>query len=172
MRINIYTDGSCHPQMRVGAWAAIILAGEDKVVLTGKSEDTTHNRMELTAVIKAIEYIAVNYAGAAIICIYSDSQYVVRLQDREKKLTDKDFTTKKGKDIQNSDLVKQLYTLAGNHTIEYIHIRAHQKKNDTINYNIEADQYAGATLKEAIKEAGETSELKFKTDTAEDAEIP
>ena len=58
---EIYTDGSCHTQKRIGAWVAIILTGTEKKVLSGIVQDTTHNRMELYAVIKGIEYIKNNY---------------------------------------------------------------------------------------------------------------
>ena len=55
--ITIYTDGSCHAQKRIGAWAAIVIINIEKIVLKGVEINTTHNRMELMAVIKAIEYV-------------------------------------------------------------------------------------------------------------------
>ena len=54
--ITIYTDGSCHTQQLVGAWAAIIFIGAKKFVLSGTEENTTHNRMELTAIIEALKF--------------------------------------------------------------------------------------------------------------------
>ena len=44
---EIYTDGSCHTQQCIGAWAAIILIDQQKIVLSGRENDTTHNRMEI-----------------------------------------------------------------------------------------------------------------------------
>ena len=148
--IDIYTDGSCHTQHLIGGWAAILFTGTDKIVLTGKEEDTTHNRMELTAVIKAIEYVKTNYNHVTTVNIFSDSQYVTGLPGREEKLSAAGFTSKSGKDIQNADLVKELLALASSITIVFTKIRAHQKKNDTINHNIEADKLSRKIVRDAV----------------------
>ena len=76
---EIYTDGSCHTQNRIGAWAAIIFTATGKKVLAETVADTTHNRMERLAVIKGIEFIKRNYPGITTIKLFSDSQYVVGL---------------------------------------------------------------------------------------------
>ena len=57
---EIYTDGSCHTQHCIGAWASIVFIGNEKIILSGKEINTTHNRMELLAVINAVEYIQNN----------------------------------------------------------------------------------------------------------------
>jgi ribonuclease HI len=105
---TIYTDGSCHTQHLCGGWAAIIFIDDQKVVLTGEETDTTHNRMELMAVIKAISYVQEKYPSVTNIRIISDSQYVVGLTDRSAKLLSNNFITKKGTEISNADLVKIL----------------------------------------------------------------
>jgi len=56
-KFEIYTDGSCHTQLCIGAWASIILVDDKKIVLSGKEFNTTHNRMEILAVIKSIKYL-------------------------------------------------------------------------------------------------------------------
>jgi ribonuclease HI len=137
---EIYTDGSCHTQNRIGAWVAIILTGTKKKVLSGIVQGTTHNRMELSAVIKGIEYIRSNYPAIKTIKLFSDSQYVTGLRDREGKLAAMDFLTKKGTGIQNADLVKELLALFSILPVELIKVKAHQKKTGTVNYNIEADK--------------------------------
>ncbi len=76
---EIYTDGSCHTQQCVGAWAAVLLIDEQKIVLSGKENDTTHNRMEILAVINAIKYIQQHFTIISKIKIVSDSQYVIGL---------------------------------------------------------------------------------------------
>ncbi len=148
--IDIYTDGSCHTQHRIGAWASLLFTGQEKIVLTGNEADTTHNRMELTAVIKAIEYISKNFKGVAILNIFSDSQYVVGLTGRKEKLSAHQFITKKGNDIQNADLVKALLSLTECFEIEFIKVKAHQKKDETVNYNIEVDKLSRKLVREAV----------------------
>ena len=125
-RIEIYTDGSCHTQQRTGAWAALILLGDKKEVLRDIAHDTTHNRMELLSVIKAIEYTNTHHPDARL-RIYTDSQYVYTLPDRLPRLKQKAFLTKKRTEIQNADLVKAFLHLIENQDIEWIKVKAHQK---------------------------------------------
>src|SRR5690349_22600198 len=80
---DIYTDGSCNAENGLGAWVAIILSGEEKTVLSGKVPDTTHNRMELYAVIAGIGHAGKTFRSLRI---FSDSQYVVGLVERKEKL--------------------------------------------------------------------------------------
>ena len=148
--IEIYTDGSCHTQSYIGAWAAILFIDKEKIVLSGIVTDTTNNRMELTAVIKAIEYVKDKYASADNITVVSDSQYVIGLVSRKEKFTISDFKTKAGNDIRNVDLVKQLLRLHEAIDVEYVKIKAHQKQTEAANYNIEADKLARQILRDAV----------------------
>ncbi len=150
--IEIYTDGSCHTQLRVGAWAAIIFVNAKKTILKGTETDTTHNRMELLAVIKAIEFIDANNFGTEPFTIYSDSQYVVNLKGREEKLVSKNFLTNKGTSIQNADLVHTLLKQINTHTIEFIKVKAHIKPNGTQNFNNEVDHIVRKLVRENILE--------------------
>lgn len=125
-RIEIYTDGSCHTRKKIGAWAALILLENKQEILTGIEEDTTHNRMELLSVIKAIEFIGENRPQAPL-RIVTDSQYVCDLPERLPRLTQNAFLTKKGTKIQNADLVKAFLCLTENRDIEWKKVRAHQR---------------------------------------------
>lgn len=146
--ITIYTDGSCHTQLKIGAWAAVILVDGKKKILTGKAENTTHNRMELTAVIDALMYVQNNYGVAREIKIISDSQYVIGLTAREQKLSANDFITKKGKPVQNADLVKQLLFLLNTMNVNLEKIKAHQQKTGVDDYNIEVDKLSRKLVRE------------------------
>jgi ribonuclease HI len=64
---EVYTDGSCHTQQKLGTWVAIIFTGMGRKVLSGTIKDTTHNRMELTAVLNALEYIKTHYENITTI---------------------------------------------------------------------------------------------------------
>jgi ribonuclease HI len=139
---TIYTDGSCHTQHLNGGWAAMIFIHEEKIVLTGEATDTTHNRMELTAVIKAIQHVKDYFPAVTAIRIISDSQYVVTLANRKEKLTARSFSTKKGTDIRNADLVKLFLDLIVDPPVEFIKIKAHQKEDNELNFNIVVDKLA------------------------------
>lgn len=136
--ITIYTDGSCHTQTCTGAWAAIILNAENKRILQGTETNTTHNRMELMAVIKAILFCVGKYPDTTL-NIYTDSQYVVRLDERKEKLLSKNFLTKKGAVLPNADLLKQLIEMVDKYPIVFNKVKAHQKATETENLNREVD---------------------------------
>ncbi|MBC8173545.1 MAG: hypothetical protein H7X71_06510 [Chitinophagales bacterium] len=147
----VFTDGSCHPQFRIGAWGAIILIGEKKLILTGEESDTTNNRMELLAVIKAIEEVRNKFKTITDIRIITDSQYVAGLVARQEKFIQKNFKTAVGNVIRNADLVKTLLYMHQTDAVHFEKIKAHQKKSDTVNYNREIDKLCRKIVREAVK---------------------
>ena len=155
IKIEIYTDGSCHTDSSLGAWAAILFCDGEKIELKGTETDTTHNRMELLAVINAIEY-ADTLQKQSLLTIYTDSQYVHLLPERMAKLKNNHFLTKKGTSIQNEDLVKHIILLLETHCLEFVKVKAHQKKvpdskNSPTNFNREVDILARDTMRQWIK---------------------
>ncbi len=137
--IKIYTDGSCHTQQCGGAWVAIVFIDGLKYIISGAENNTTHNRMELLAVIKALEFILDKHGDATLIEVISDSQYVVGLLGRKHKFEALDYNTKKGNPIRNVDLVQQLLSLVTKLNVSFTKIKAHQQKTLETQYNIEAD---------------------------------
>ena len=151
---EIYSDGSCHTQFRIGGWAAIVLVGQKKIILSGTELNTTHNQMELTAVIKAIEYLQTEYLMVKRIRICSDSQYVIGLHARQEKLAANKFVSRRGIAIPNAELVETLLKHVNAFTVEWIKIRAHQRKNETVNPNIEVDKLSRKIVREEVRRAG------------------
>ncbi|MDR0644376.1 MAG: ribonuclease HI [Treponema sp.] len=84
MRISIYTDGGCHGNPGPGGWAYVILDESTRIVAekSGGERNTTNNRMELLAVINALEAVvamsADGYADDVVVdsVVFTDSQYV------------------------------------------------------------------------------------------------
>ena len=148
MNVEIYTDGSCHTQQLVGAWVAIVLIGEEKIILSGTEKNTSHNRMELLAVINSLRFVSEKYSKAPLVTVVSDSQYVVGLNARKGKLMKQGFRTKSGKEITNLDLVKVFFTFS--EEVIFVKIKAHQKKTTEVNYNIEADLLVRSLMREII----------------------
>ena len=149
---EIYTDGSCHTQQKIGTWVAIILVDTGKKILSGTAKDTSHNRMELTAVTEAIDYIKNHYGNTISIKVYTDSQYVKGLPVRKEKLVKEDFTSGKGNPLQNADLVKTFFKTISKLSVELVKIKAHQKSTDVVNYNREADMLSRKLLRNAVDE--------------------
>lgn len=150
----IYTDGSCNTQNGQGAWVAILLTDGEKIVLSGKVPGTTHNRMELSAVIEGITYAQNNFKGIQYLHIYSDSQYVTGLMERQNKLSNANFITSKGTIIRNVDMVKGLYILATQIQLIFTKVKAHQKEGIDVNYNIEADKLVRKIMREELRKKG------------------
>lgn len=148
---EIYTDGSCHTQQRIGTWVAIVFLGTAKEVLSGTVQHTTHNRMELMAVIKGVQYVLPHCGSGTLIRVYTDSQYVTNLPARKEKIVLQNFATQKGNALQNADLAKIFFELLSERSIEFVKIRAHQKQDDTINYNREADILCRQLLRKAVE---------------------
>ncbi|MDR0410721.1 MAG: ribonuclease HI [Treponema sp.] len=78
MQIDIYTDGGCHGNPGPGGWAYVILDESKRIIeeKSGGDKNTTNNRMELLAVINALEAAsAMNTVGMNFV-VFTDSQYV------------------------------------------------------------------------------------------------
>lgn len=141
MEVNpviVYTDGSCNAKHGIGAWGALLFIGDQKVVLTGMEEQTTHQRMELLAVIKSFEYLAKPYLLSGRMELYTDSQYVTGLSDRASKLKASGFKTKNNRPIQNADLVSVIIEYSERMDVDFIKVKAHQT-SDNENSNREVD---------------------------------
>ena len=74
MKVDIYTDGSCWPSKGPGGWASITMGSGFHWERSGCGQVTTVNRMEVTAVLQALEALPSPYD----VTIYSDSQYVCK----------------------------------------------------------------------------------------------
>ncbi len=155
LNILIYTDGSCHTRLLIGTWAALVFVDGEKTVLMGAENETTHNRMELLAVIRAIEYIDAQKLEGNKLLICSDSQYVVNLTSRLEKLLQNNFITKKGDLLHNADLLAALIQQIRSHDTDFIKIKAHQKDGDV--HNREVDLLVRNLLREKINDKNKTS---------------
>lgn len=148
--IKIHTDGSCHTQTHVGAWAAIVIIDDEEIILKETVMDTTHNCMELLGVIKALEFIQARNMGSNRIEIFTDSQYVVKLLDRKDRLHQNNFHTKKNEPISNSVQVQTLLKKLEEVSVVFIKVAAHQKQTAIVNYNREVDKIARALVRKVV----------------------
>ena len=71
-RVIVYTDGSCLGNPGPGGWGAILIYNDHRHTISGAEHETTNNRMELTAAIKAINYLK----ESCIVDLHTDSTYV------------------------------------------------------------------------------------------------
>ena len=120
--IKIYTDGSCLKNPGNGGWAAIINNDNQIKKISGNVKDTTNNRMELMAPIKALQEVKEKKP----IEIYTDSQYVkLGITDWIHKWIKNNWQTSKKEPVKNKDLWMELNDLTKSHEIKWIWVRAH-----------------------------------------------
>ena len=120
--IKIYTDGSCLKNPGNGGWAAIININDEIKKISGSVKDTTNNKMELMAPIKALQEIKEQQP----IEIYTDSQYVkLGITDWVHKWIKNNWQTSKKEPVKNKELWIELYELTKSYEIKWIWVKAH-----------------------------------------------
>jgi ribonuclease HI len=120
--VRIFTDGSCKGNPGPGGWGAVLRYGEHERELFGGERETTNNRMELTAVIRALESLK----RACRIELYTDSQYVRNgitawMRDWKRR----GWKTADRKPVKNRDLWERLDELAAGHEIHWHWVKGH-----------------------------------------------
>lgn len=120
--VRIYTDGACLRNPGPGGWGALIETDADSRVISGGDQETTNNRMELTAVIEALALVQSN----STIEIYSDSKYVIDGMTRYIHNWKVNHWRKAdSQPVKNQRLWMQLDELVQQHNITWKWVRAH-----------------------------------------------
>jgi ribonuclease HI len=120
--IEIYTDGACRGNPGPGGWAALLLMGAHEREISGAEAHTTNNRMELTAVIRALEALKRPVQAR----LYTDSQYVRNGITRWLPVWQaRGWRTADRKPVKNQDLWQRLAELAGAHQLEWHWVPGH-----------------------------------------------
>ena len=120
--VEIYTDGACRGNPGPGGWAALLILGAHEKTLSGAEPHTTNNRMELTAVIGALEALKRPVRAR----VYTDSQYVRRgITEWLRGWKAKGWRTADRKPVKNQDLWQSLEQLASRHQIEWHWVPGH-----------------------------------------------
>jgi ribonuclease HI len=120
--IEIYTDGACRGNPGPGGWGALLIMRETEKELSGAEGLTTNNRMELTAVIRALEALKRPIQA----CIYTDSEYVRRgITEWVHNWKQRGWRTADKKPVKNQDLWQRLDELAAGHELEWRWVKGH-----------------------------------------------
>ena len=138
--VEIYTDGACSGNPGPGGWGAILVHGKVEKELSGYEPETTNNRMEMTAAIKALAALKTSCR----VDLYTDSTYVKDgftkwLKDWKKR----GWKTADKKPVKNADLWQELEEAASRHDIKWHWVRGH----DGHEYNERADTLARNAIK-------------------------
>ena len=121
--VVIHTDGACKGNPGPGGWGALIEHDGSVVELSGGEHATTNNRMEMTAVIRALETLA---GSGADVDLYTDSQYVKNgIETWIHGWKRNGWRTADKKPVKNADLWRILDALAARHRIHWHWVRGH-----------------------------------------------
>ena len=120
--VVIYTDGACKGNPGPGGWGALLSCNGTERELFGGELNTTNNRMELTAVIRALESLK----RRCVVAVYTDSQYVKKgIETWIHAWKKNGWKTADRKSVKNADLWQELDRLAREHDIEWHWVRGH-----------------------------------------------
>jgi ribonuclease HI len=121
-RIDIFTDGACSGNPGPGGWGAILRAGEHEKEISGGEKVTTNNRMEMTAVIRALAAIK----APSTVYVHTDSRYVMDGATKWlKRWKANSWKTADKKPVKNDDLWRALETEMERHTLHWRWVAGH-----------------------------------------------
>ncbi len=120
--VEIYTDGACKGNPGPGGWGVWLRYGDHEKELCGGEPGTTNNRMELTAVIRALETLS----RPCHVRLHTDSQYVQKgISEWIHGWKKRGWLTAEKKPVKNDDLWKKLDELAAHHHVEWLWVKGH-----------------------------------------------
>ena len=138
-RVTIYTDGACSGNPGPGGWGALFLWKEHEKELSGGEAETTNNRMELTAAIRALETLK----KPCSVDLFTDSEYVRNgITSWLENWKRNGWRTSAKKPVKNADLWQQLDAAAARHDITWHWVKGHAGNEG----NERADELARAGM--------------------------
>ncbi|MCL4763574.1 MAG: ribonuclease HI [Burkholderiales bacterium] len=142
--VTIYTDGACKGNPGPGGWGALLVADGREKSLHGGEPATTNNRMELVAVIRALESLS----RACEVDLYTDSQYVKNgIQSWIHAWKRNGWKTAERKPVKNAELWRELDALCAQHEIRWHWVRGHAGHDG----NERADALANRGVDEVLR---------------------
>ena len=146
--IEIFTDGACKGNPGPGGWGAVLVSGSHEKELCGGAPDTTNNRMELTAVIEALNALK----RPCTVVLHTDSQYV------QKGITEwiegwkaRGWKTAAKAPVKNADLWQALDAIQVRHRIDWRWVKGHAGHEG----NERADRLANRGVEMILAKRGE-----------------
>lgn len=147
--VEIYTDGACKGNPGPGGWGALLVSGVHRKEIYGGEKETTNNRMEILAVIKALSTLK---QGCHVI-LYTDSQYVLNgVTQWLAGWKEKGWKTAKKTPVKNVDLWQMLEQELHRHQIKWQWVRGHTGHDGNEQADALANKGVDLILNEEIKD--------------------
>ncbi len=120
--VEIFTDGACSGNPGPGGWGALLRAKGQEKELSGGEAETTNNRMELTAAIRALGALT----RPCAVILYTDSKYVMDgIQQWMPAWKARGWKTADKKPVKNQDLWQELDFQVQRHSVKFIWVKGH-----------------------------------------------
>ena len=133
--VHIYTDGACSGNPGPGGWGSVLIFNGHRRELSGGAADTTNNRMELMAVIAAMQVLQ----RPCHVTIYTDPVYVMKgMTEWEPEWKKRNWRTAGRQAVKNVDLWQLLEQVLDAHTVSWKWVKGHSG----IRENERADELA------------------------------
>lgn len=144
--IEIFTDGACKGNPGPGGWGVLLRLGEHQKTLFGGELNTTNNRMELTAAIRALQALK----KPAQVVLTTDSQYVMKgIREWLPNWKKRGWKTASRQPVKNVDLWQSLDELVNHHQVEWRWVKGHSGHPD----NDLADELANRGVDQVLGRA-------------------
>ncbi|MFA5664245.1 ribonuclease HI [Castellaniella sp.] len=143
-RVEIWTDGACKGNPGPGGWGVLMRHGSREKTLHGGELETTNNRMELMAVIRALQALK----RPCTVVLHTDSTYVHKgMTEWLAGWKQRQWRTASRQPVKNADLWQQLDALAARHHLHWRWVKAHAGEPG----NERADALANQGVEELLK---------------------
>jgi ribonuclease HI len=138
-KIDVFTDGACSGNPGPGGWGAILRSGAHEKEISGGEAQTTNNRMEIMAAIRALESLK----QSSQVVIHTDSRYLMDGATQWlKRWKTNGWKTSDKKPVKNEDLWRALEAAVERHSVTWRWVRGHSDHEE----NNRADALARAAI--------------------------
>lgn len=140
--VIIYTDGACSYNPGPGGWAAVLMYKGNEKHISGFEAETTNNRMEMTAVVKALEALK----EPCNVTLHTDSAYIHNAFSKRwiDNWQNNGWKTASKKPVENQDLWKKMISLSQTHHVAWKKVKGHSDDK----YNNICDELARKAIKD------------------------
>ena len=122
-QVTIYTDGACSGNPGPGGWGCVLMYNQHKKESSGSAEDTTNNRMEITAALEALKLLK----EPCQVDLYTDSAYLCNALEKKwlETWSRNGWKTASKSNVENQDLWKELLIQLQRHEVKFHKVKGH-----------------------------------------------
>ena len=143
-QVTIYTDGACSGNPGPGGWGCVLMYRQHRRESSGGAENTTNNRMEITAALEALKLLK----EPCEVDLYTDSAYLCNALEKNwlETWSHNGWKTASKANVENQDLWKELLVLLQQHDVKFHKVKGHADNE----YNNRCDKLAREAVQRIV----------------------